>query len=287
MLYDARCLLAEGPHWHAERNSFSWVDIEGKKLFEYNFNSKEIKEHSIPYRVSTIVQNDANNLILGLQGGIGSFNLETEILTWLLDLEKEYPNRRCNDGKCDPAGRLWVGIMDEACTADEGSLYCIETDFTKHKKVDYLSIPNGIVWSLDKKRMYHIDSPTYTVKSYLYDNTTGHILFEKIAITIPQDLGSPDGMCIDEEGMVWIAHWGGFGVYRWNPETGELLSKIEIPVPLASSCAFAGKNLDSLVITTASTELSEEQKEQYHLSGSIFIANPGVKGIAPYKFEKQ
>jgi sugar lactone lactonase YvrE len=287
LLYEAGCLLAEGPHWHEERNSVFWVDIEGKKLFELSFESSQVKAHPMPARVTTVVQDKEGNLILGLQGGIASFDLKTETLTWLLDIEKEYPNHRCNDGKCDPEGRLWIGVMDENCTEGQGSLYCIEPDFSLQKKMEHLTIPNGIVWSPGKEKMYHIDSATGSVKSYFFERATGKIAFEKIAIQIPTELGEPDGMCIDEEGMVWIAHWGGFGIYRWNPQTGERLCKIELPVPLASSCAFWGKNLNQLVITTASTKLNKEEKKQYPLSGSLFIASPGVKGIAPGKFGKQ
>ena len=96
-------------------------------------------------------------------------------------------------------------------------------------------------------------------------------------------MGTPDGMAIDEEGMLWIAHWGGFGVYRWNPFTGEHLDTIEVPVPNVTSCAFAGENLDQLIITTAQENLTEEQMKKYPQSGDVFLAKPGVKGVKAFK----
>ena len=60
-------------------------------------------------------------------------------------------------------------------------------------------------------------------------------------------MGSPDGMCMDEEGMLWIAHWGGFGVYRWDPDNGRLLDKCELPVPQVTSCAFGGEAHGSII----------------------------------------
>jgi sugar lactone lactonase YvrE len=98
-------------------------------------------------------------------------------------------------------------------------------------------------------------------------------------VNIPPETGSPDGMCIDEEGMLWIAQWNGFGVYRWNPITGKLLDKIEVPVPQVSSCAFGGNDFDELFITTAREHFTEEQKAQYPESGSVYIAKPGVRGV--------
>lgn len=89
----------------------------------------------------------------------------------------------------------------------------------------------------------------------------------------------PDGMTIDEEGMLWVAHWGGFGVYRWNPLNGEWIGTIKLPVPHITSCAFAGERLDRLVITTARQDLSEEELEKYPASGDVFVASPGVKGV--------
>ena len=96
-------------------------------------------------------------------------------------------------------------------------------------------------------------------------------------------MGSPDGVAIDEEGMLWIAQWGGFGIYRWNPEKGELISKIEVPVPQVSSCAFVGENLDHLLITTARENMKEEELIKYPQSGDAFLVKVDVKGIASNK----
>ena len=132
--------------------------------------------------------------------------------------------------------------------------------------------------------MYYTDSPTQQVQSFLFDEKTGTINFEKIAITIDKQAGSPDGMCLDEEGMLWIAQWGGFGVYRWDPLTGTLLDKIDVPVPQVSSCAFGGRDMDQLFITTARENMTEDQVEKFPLSRNVFIARPGVKGVPVHKF---
>jgi sugar lactone lactonase YvrE len=127
--------------------------------------------------------------------------------------------------------------------------------------------------------MFYIDSPTQVVQSFLFEEEKGNIVFEKNIIEIPADMGTPDGMSIDEEGMLWIAHWGGFGVYRWNPSNGELLLKIDLPVPQVSSCAFVGDELDHLLITTARENMSPEDVEKYPESGDVFIIKTDVKGI--------
>jgi sugar lactone lactonase YvrE len=169
-------------------------------------------------------------------------------------------------------------------TENAGSLYIIDKNYSISRKVDQLTIPNGLVFSLDHRYMYHIDSTTRKVAAYQYDPVSGNIRWEKIAIQVPKENGAPDGMCIDEEGMLWIAQWGGFGVYRYNPLTGELLTKIDVPVPNVSSCVFGGKNFDQLYITTAREHLSEKDLLEYPDSGSVYFASPGVKGMAGNKW---
>ena len=93
----------------------------------------------------------------------------------------------------------------------------------------------------------------------------------------------PDGMAIDEEGMLWIANWGGFTVNRWNPADGQLLEKIELPVPNVTGCAFGGETLNQLFIATARAGLSADELAKYPLSGSVFITTTNVKGIAKNK----
>ena len=223
----------------------------------------------------------ANCLILGLNGGIARFDLNTEKLEWLLDIESEIRGNRCNDAKCDSSGRLWLGTMDITFKPGAASLYCIDKNLNIQTKLRNLTISNGIAWTANNDRMYFIDSPEQTVQSYSFDPGSGDILFERNAVQIPEKMGTPDGMCIDKEGMLWVAHWGGFGVYRWNPENGALLDKIEIPVPHVTSCTFAGEDLDYLIITTARGDLDEEELKKYPESGNVFSLKMKVGGTEP------
>ncbi|MES2276073.1 MAG: SMP-30/gluconolactonase/LRE family protein [Bacteroidota bacterium] len=279
--------LSESPYWLDELNCFLWVDIERKHLGIYHWLTKKKEIVSIPYRLSMIVTSWNGDVILGLQGGLAKFDIATKELIWLLDIEKEHYTQRCNDGKCDNQGRLWIGTMDITCKAGAGSLYCVDTDLKLSKKADQLTIPNGIEWSLDYQKLYHIDSITRCVTSYLFNEDNAGISNKERVIEIPEDMGLPDGMTRDENGMLWIANHGGFSVCCWNPVNGQLLAKIEVPVPLVTSCVFGGIDLEYLIITTARQGLSKEEINKYPLSGSVFVAKPGIKGIPANKFGKQ
>ena len=235
------------------------------------------------HRVSLLIEAEKDTLILALQGGIARLDLNTAEIDWLTAIEQEIPANRTNDGACDSAGRLWVGTMDLDCKQGAGSLYCIDKGIAT-KKIDQLSIPNGIVWSHNNEHLYHIDSPSFKVASYLFDSATGAIKKDKTIVVIPEEMGMPDGMTVDSEGMLWIAHWGGFGISQWNPANGKLLNRISVPAPNVTSCTFGGDNLDQLFITTARQHLSEEELNKYPGSGGIFIVQPGVSGKPANKF---
>jgi sugar lactone lactonase YvrE len=269
--------------WHSKRKTCFWVDIEGQLLFEYNLSTKEINSWKIPHRVSVVIEEEGDVVLLGVQGGLARFDLSNGDLKWLLDIDKEKRNHRCNDGAIDPEGRLWVGTMERSFKSGAGTLYCISRDLSLEMKVGKVTISNGMAWSPDNKRFYYIDTPRQTVTSFLFDAETGEIRFEKIAIQVPQVMGMPDGMAIDAEGMLWIAHWGGFGVYRWNPQSGKLIDKIDVSVPQVSSCAFFGDDLDQLLITTARENLSKKELEKYPASGDTFVMKMKVKGLPKNK----
>lgn len=282
VLYASQCILGESPLWHAARKCCFWVDIENGVLYEYNWTQQTTRNWKFNHRLTLVLQGKDDQLILALDAKIASFDLETEKLKWLVDIETD-SEIRCNDGAPDTLGRLWVGTMHLEHKNEAGALYCIDPDLKVHKKLNNITISNGIAWSLDNKRLYYIDSPTQAVQSFIFEEKTGKIIFEKNVISIPNEMGSPDGMSIDEEGMLWIAHWGGFGLYRWNPRNGELISKIEVPVPQVSSCAFVGENLDYLLITTARENMKEEELKKYPESGDVFLAKTAVKGVLSNK----
>jgi sugar lactone lactonase YvrE len=283
-LFPSQCILAEGPLWHQERNSCFWVDIERGILYEYGWTNREVNTWTFDHRVTMVIQAKNNEVILALDRSIARFDLETEQLSWVVDLEKDRPNNRCNDGACDSQGRIWVGTMALDIAEGAASLYCIDKDGAVSKKIPDVTISNGLAWTADDRAFYYIDTPTRKVQAYHFDKESGEIRFERTAIEIPEDMGSPDGMAIDEEGMLWIAHYGGSGVYRWNPQNGEFLEKIEVPAPHVTSCAFVGENLNKLMITTAQENMSEEDLIKYPQSGDVFLAEIKVKGQSAFKY---
>ncbi len=284
----AEATLGEGSLWDHVRNRLLWVDIDRGLLHIYNPSDATNQTYSLGKKVGTVVPvYKSDKVVVALEDGVYGFTPGDEApALWVESPEKSTTRNRFNDGKCDPAGRLWVGTLGGRFSA---ALYRLEDGPVRSMvpMVDSVTISNGIVWSADKKRMYYVDTPTNEVKEYAYNDKTGEIRFTRVAVKIPRDMGSPDGMTIDSEGKLWVAHWGGYCVGCWNPETGQLEAKVEVASAQVTSCAFGGPNLDILYITTARTGIRGDALTKYPLSGNLFMAKPGVKGVkASYFIER-
>lgn len=277
LLLNTNSLLGEGAIWSHDDQTLYWVDIEQKKLHWLNPSTSEHNTFTLPKKITAAIPTSKGTLLITLADGIYHYNPTTHNLTLIrLNPENETTGNRFNDGKCDPIGNFWIGTMGEHQSA---ALYRLNTDLTLTTILTGITNSNGILWSPDQKTMYYIDTPTYKVTAYDFDNHTGQITNPRIVITVPAHMGYPDGATIDSEGMIWIALWGGYCVSRWNPKTGDLLSTVEVSSKNVTSCAFGGPMLDTLYITTARTQLSADDLKQHPNSGGLFVVKPGISGI--------
>ncbi len=279
---DIQAKLGEGALWDNNGKFLYWVDIQQGLLHIYNPATHQNKTIDCGKKIGTVVPVTPEKVLVALEDGIYSLHTTTEELTFIVNPPENDQNKRFNDGKCDPAGRFWVGTIGKKHTA---ALYCLYPDGQLEKKLDSVTISNGITWSKDKKKMYYIDTPTREVKEFDYDNKTGKIRFSRVAVTVPEEMGHPDGSTMDKDGNLWIALWGGACVSCWNVETGELLRKIDVPAKNVTSCAFGGVDLKTLYITTAGGGLSEEDKKKYPDSGCLFQVKTETKGVKSYYFK--
>jgi sugar lactone lactonase YvrE len=262
-----------------------WVDIIEKKIHVYQPDTGENKSISLDQQVGAVVPRKSGGAILAMQNGFYALNFNTEKTELIYDPESHLPDNRFNDGKCDPHGRFWAGTMNSLGLRKKGALYCLDTNMSVTKKLNCLSISNGLAWSPDHVYMYHIDTPAKKVVRYEYDLTTGHVQKPRVIITFNEGEGVPDGMTIDEEGMLWIAHWGGSKISRWNPKTGKQLTAVSIPALNVTSCTFGGPDLTDLYITTARTQTNNEDLVMFPHAGGVFKLKTQVKGSPTFSFK--
>jgi sugar lactone lactonase YvrE len=177
-----------------------------------------------------------------------------------------------------------VGTLNDANPkGPDGELFCVQGDGSWQVMDKNITVANGIGWSPDRKIMYLTDSFRYSIYAYDYAADTGKITNRRTFVQTSPDAGVPDGLTVDSDGFVWSAFWGGWKVVRYNPE-GNVDREYRLPVPNPTSCAFGGKRLDELYITSASLGLSTEEKERHVQSGDLFCLKAGITGMDEPRF---
>ncbi|MCF8563213.1 SMP-30/gluconolactonase/LRE family protein [Alicyclobacillus tolerans] len=285
LVVDAKVALGEGPSWDSARQCVYWVDILGKNLHIYDLKTQTDRAVSVPEYITSVVPSTPGEVIVTLQHGFYRLDIQTGRLEVIRTVEEDMEGNRFNDGKCDPAGRLWAGTMAIDETRFQGNLYRMGRDKSVVKMMSGVSISNGLAWSPDATVMYYVDTPTREVVAYDYQLDSGSLENPRVVVRIPEDAGFPDGMTIDAEGMLWVAHWGGGRISRWDPVEGKLLEEVPIPASRVTSCVFAGENLNELYITTARNGLDEETLRQEPDAGGLFRLITDVKGSPTVRFE--
>lgn len=282
------CELGEGPVWDNRENRIIWLDIVAGEIHSYYPSSEKHTIFRTGQMTGAAVLCESGELLAAMHNGLYEINESTGQIKFLVDPETEFPGNRFNDGKCDPQGRFWAGTMSIDEDIVNGNLYRYDPDGSIHHFESGIGCSNGLAWSPDHSTMYYIDSPTQQVYAYDFDSETGNISNKRIAIKIPDGGGYPDGMTIDSEGMLWISLWDGWGIVRYNPENGELLQKIDLPVARVTSCTFGGENLNDLYVTSAYTRLETADRASQPLAGSLFVLkNLPVKGLESDRYKRK
>lgn len=265
--------LGEGPCW--VDGSLLWVDISAGQVHRYDPVGGSHDTADVGQAVGALVPRAGGGLVLAARDGFAAFDLDTGAFELIAAVETDRPGNRMNDGKCDRAGRFFAGTKADDDTTGAGALYCLEIGGVR-QVLDKVSISNGIGWSPDERLMYYVDTPTGRIDVFDYDAATGGLAQRRRFVDIPEDCGLPDGLCVDADGAVWIALWGGGAVHRYRADGG-LDRVLRLPVSDVTCCAFGGADLDVLYITTARTDEPE--------SGALFRCWPGVTGqpANPYR----
>ena len=271
----------EGPiFWN---DHLLYVDIEGHALISLDPKTETEKVWEIGERIGTVVPRQTGGYIAAGDSGICSFDPVTGEKKSMADPEADKrPDNRFNDGKCDPSGRFWAGTISTVKKEGDAKLYMLDINGDLSLKISGVTNSNGICWNADATLMYYIDTPTKEIRAYPFDNLSGSIGEARIIINTENQgwEGSPDGMTIDSEGMLWVAMCHGGAVLCINPSNGSLLQKIDLPCVETTACAFGGEKFERLFVTTGIHKSIEEEN-----AGRVFVVDGlGVVGTKAFSF---
>ncbi|MBU3005573.1 SMP-30/gluconolactonase/LRE family protein [Paraglaciecola arctica] len=269
--------LGEGPHWNDELQRLEWVDILEPAAHISNPETGEDKTIHLPEIVGAMVPRRRGGHVAVTQFGYRTVDLSTGAMLPLAT-PSDIEGCRFNDGKCDAKGRFWAGTLALDASPGKGALYCLEENGKLTKVLSDLHISNGIGWNADSTKMYLTDSGEKTIYVFDFELSSGLLSNRQVFAQLRDEEGSPDGLTVDMEGGVWSAIWDGWRVVRFD-QYGVIDRVIDLPVPRPTSCAFGGKDLSTLYITSARIRLSSEALSESPLSGSVFAVETGIKGV--------
>jgi sugar lactone lactonase YvrE len=274
-LLHVQARLGEGAIWDKRDRVLWWVDIDGQALHRFDPASGNDRWWPMPSQVGTVVPRTSGGVVVALRDSIVAFDPATATSTTLATAD--LPGQRFNDGKCDPAGRLWVGALAIDGGTPRSHLYRLAAGGVLEPQLDGIAISNGLAWSADRTTFWYIDTPTRRIDAFDYDLASGRISNRRPAVVFPDGVGFPDGMTIDAEDTLWVAMWDGGAVLRCDPRRGTIVERLAVPgARNITSCAFGGNTLDTLYITSAR---GDHHDPAHPDGGDLFSARPVARGV--------
>ncbi|NQX11689.1 SMP-30/gluconolactonase/LRE family protein [Microbacteriaceae bacterium VKM Ac-2855] len=269
-------VLSEGPVWDQETQRLTWVEIERGAV---------LSAPLLDGAIGAVTRTDLGEYV-GCAHPLGDGRTLVALTRALAIVEIDGSvtrgsellpeGRRFNDGQIDPQGRLVVGSLNLGAVTADNVLLRLEPDGSVTSLDDDLRLSNGLGWSPDGAWFYSIDTESNVIHRRSYGEQVGP---REAFIRLPERVWA-DGMTVDAQGRLWVAIWGGSGVRVFDADGNRLDDLgIAIDAPHSSSVAFIGAGLDIAVVTSASRDLSAEERALYPHAGGLFLASPGAVGL--------
>ena len=287
---DSNCLLGESPRWNAKDEKIYWSDIDGKKIWRMNADLSAQESVNLAQKAGCFVFSNSGDMILAMEDGIYIGDpfanpQELELLAKHPNISFSREGGRFNDGRCDFAGRFYLGTIDPS-KKGKAAFYVLEPNAHELKLVqEGFSTFNGIAFHPNQKEVWYTDTPQKKLFRSSYDINTGVIGEREVVCSWPSDnAGRPDGASFDKDGNYWCAMYAGGQVLKINPN-GEIELDIKIPATYTTMTAFVGNSLNRLVVTTGQREDDPEEKSRNPKAGGLFeISLDNLRGIPENKF---
>jgi sugar lactone lactonase YvrE len=278
-------LLGETPLWCDETQSLFWIDIDGGRLQRFHPASgrHDVFKFEARYIGSLALTRQVGRVLIALDLGLYMFDLANGNLQLFCQVEPDEQDNRLNDGRCDARGRFWVGTMDNQLSQPNGAFYRVDPDGRAHRQFSDVIVSNTVAFSPAQHRMYFSDTRRFVTWQFAFDLHAGVLSDKRVFVDHTTTRTRPDGACVDSEGHVWNAIFGGGRVVRYTP-CGKIERVIELPVLNPTCVCLGGPNLRTLYITTARKFLSRTHLRQQPLAGALLAVDVEVPGLLEQRF---
>jgi sugar lactone lactonase YvrE len=286
----AHCRLGESPLWHPLEQALYWLDIDAARLHRFDPASGAHQVTALEQTATSLGLCAEGGFIMTTRRGFARVTKESGAFTLLCEPDDDDAahreadaarqpddSRRFNDGKTDPQGRFWAGMLGSGY---HQSLYCLNPDGTLRRMESGVCIANGLGWHAARRVFYFTDSMARTIWAYDYDPPSGTIRSRRVFARVPDRPGEglPDGLAVDREGGVWSARWNGWKVVHYSAD-GDLDQELPMPVQYPTSCAFGGADLHDLYITSGWAGFRGSACADQPQAGDLFRWRAPVGGL--------
>ena len=161
--------------------------------------------------------------------------IEQGVFTHKLASPFDATKHRFNDGRADPAGRIWISTLVDARTPATAALYCIESGVS-HLEIPDLIVGNGLAFSPDQRWLYVANSDPAAAQWWRFavqadgSLATGE-LFADATDAVSSQPGLPDGLKVLPSGQILATGPGGIWVFS---ASGQQLGLLQLPVAAAN-----------------------------------------------------
>lgn len=280
-VYAASNVLGESAIWHAASGRLLWIDLYVPRLFCLNpvLGKTIVSEIKLRAPLGAIVATtNPDILMITHADGISSLSLRDGTTKLFAHPEGQRDAVIYNDCKIDRWGRLWAGTSHEKEKEARGALWCVLSDGSSYLGDTGFAISNGPAFSLDGETMYFNDSLGQKTFAYYIAPHDHYPRNRRVLVEYSSDEGLPDGLTVDSEDCLWVAHWGGSRITRLTPQ-GERIERFAVPAPNVTTVGFGGQDLSTLYVTTARDGLNEDQLLEFPQSGDLFSMKTNVHGV--------
>jgi gluconolactonase len=185
------------------------------------------------------------------------------------DLEITSPNDLC----LHPNG----GFYFTDSLPKVGVVYYVSQAKTIHVLARNLDVPNGIALSENCRQLFVSESYTNRILLFEIDEKGMASSAPKVFSNLPRNqkkgkdaANMPDGIALDADGRLWVAHYGMHAIQVLSPE-GELLATYDTGIRCTSNICFGGKNLTTAFVTGGEGEPTP---------GALIRLDVGVPGLS-------
>ena len=281
---DTRDRLGECVLWCPRSQRLWWVDVLSASLHELSWPAGQHRTHQLPFRrLGSIGLRASGGLVLATEQGVFDWHPDRGLEAQLMAPRWDPATHRLNDGRCDRAGRFWVGSMHDSLFVPDGTLFSVGPAAEAAAHFDDIIVPNSLVFSPDDRRFYFADTRRYMIWQFDFEIESGRIGNRRPFVDFGSGPARPDGSCVDANGCLWNASFDGGRVVRYTPD-GVTDTVVPLPVSCPTCVCLGGPDLDTLFVTTASFSLSAGQRWQEPLAGGLFALRVPTPGLAEPAF---